>query len=769
MHLKILAFFIGILSCQLLTALPTLHWSWLIIPLLVLLRWLPRLQWILLAGIGFLWFSWQANLILSQALPNFAEEEVVIITGQISGLPYYDERRWQFKLKTITLEGEKYKTAYTGMVRLVWITDEPFMLHPGQQWQFRVKLNRRRGFLNPSLFDYSRWLFQQRIQATGYVLKTSQPIQLTQSNELSLDSWRFQLAEQLRQILADKPTQGLLMALAIGERQDISEAQWQLLRDTGIAHLMAISGLHIGLVAFLSFGISFWIWSSIKPAVLWIPAPRIAALSAVSMALLYAALAGFAIPTQRALIMVFVAVLGTLLARQIAPLHMLTWALLLVLLWDPLAVMSYGFWLSFGAVAILLFVFSGRRHKGHFKLSLLNWLRSFSQAQIALILGLLPFSLYFFGYVPVNSFLANLLAIPTVSFIVVPLTLLGVLSLNLSTTLAVYLLSWADFVLAIVLSAVQILADFEWAVWRPPKPPLWTVMIAWVGVFIVLLPRGFAGRWLGIIWLLPLFFVPLATPRMGEVWLTVLDVGQGLAVVIRTQHHTLLYDTGVRSRSGFDTGKRVVVPYLQAQGIDELDTLLVSHDDIDHIGGAASVLEAIKVKQILTSAPQAFAQFPQVTRCEIGQTWQWEGVSFKILHPPQPYIVSDNDLSCVLQIQTGEVSVLLTGDITARSEYRLAEVFGTELRSTLLLVPHHGSRTSSSELFLDLVHPKIALLSAGYKNRFGLPRSEVIARYQARQILVYNTAQAGAISVYLSPTQIEAIDLTREKFRRFWH
>jgi competence protein ComEC len=779
MRLGTLAFLFGILLCQTLPSLPDVRWASLLFPFIVLAWKLPRYRLIFLFATGFLWTIWRANAILAQKLPKDIEGQDITITGEILNLPQKTQYGWRFNFIPIPFQ----KWQNPGNLRLSWYGEPPEPLRPGQQWQLTVRLKRARGMMNQGGFDYQGWLFQQRLQATGYVRPKSNTRLLSEPSPFHIDNLRYRLAQAIQKSISEYLSASMIKALALGIKHDLSKEQMTTLQQTGTAHLMAISGLHIGFVAWLSFLIGRWFWCYMGKVTLWLPAPRFAALFSLSAAFCYALLAGFSLCTQRAFIMIAVAISGIVLARHVAISHILALALLAVLLWDPLSVMSAGFWLSFGAVAVIVYFSSGRR------VSKDSWLSqkvlATGKAHCAAILGLFPMILVIFGYISFNSLLANAIAIPWVSFVIVPLTLLGIAIISFLPTVGSALLQVAAYALDTLWVFMTWIENLEWSVLQWTFPPFWTILVAMVGVIILLLPSDFPGRWLGIFWLLPIFFVPFPHPNSGEVWLDVLDVGQGLAAVVRTQNYTLVYDTGPKFSDKFDTGKAVVIPFLRAQGRLQIDKLLISHGDNDHIGGTQSILETLSVDEVLTSATQDIKkilevseiknEFPKheirVISCQTGQYWHWDGVTFQILHPAANYFTTHrNDKSCVLKISTKQHSILLTGDIEKDVEYRLIRQFPKNaLQADILIAPHHGSGTSSTEDFLNAVQPKIALFSAGYRNRFQLPKTEVVQRYHRRQIQTWNTAQTGAISFRLSADGISKPRLAREAMRRYWH
>jgi len=767
MRLATLAFLLGILFCQTLKFLPDIRWTVLIFPLIILVWLFPRFRLLFFLLLGFLWTVWRADIILAQKLPKEIEGQSITITGTIIGLPrqvQYQHNSCGWRFNFAPLPSEKWPNP--GHLRLLWLSEQS--LRPGQQWQLTVRLKRAHGMLNQGVFDYSKWLFKNGILTTGRVQDNGSL--LSQPLGFNIDNWRYRLAKAIRHSLGELPSTGILIALAVGERQWVSQEQRTVLVRTGTVHLIAISGLHIGLIALFAMAFFWVVRRGLRfypsKAMYWLPAPQFAALLSLLAAFYYALMAGFSLPTQRAFIMVAVAVSGIMFARQVAVSHLLALALLFVLLWNPLSVLSAGFWLTFGAVAAILY--ASKRDRG---LSPLNkWGVGTFRMQWAVTLGLFPIVLAIFGYIPLTSFLANIVAIAWVSFVIAPLTLLGTALILVLPTLGSTLLQFA----ASVFDALWVFIDWlaKWGVWQQHTPPLWTVFTAMVGVAILLLPRGFPARWLGILWILPIFFIPPAHPQRGEVWFTLLDVGQGLAAVIRTENYVLVYDTGPKFCSGFNTGSAIVVPFLRAKGLQQIDKLLISHADNDHIGGAQSVLENLEVDQVLSSAPQKIKEIlsadSKILSCQTGQHWQWDGVDFQILHPPANYVAKKrNDRSCVLKVSSAGGTLLLTGDIEKTSEYYLVSHHRSDLAADILVVPHHGSQTSSTVSFIDAVNPSIALFSTGYLNRFGHPKKEIVQRYRRRNISVWDTVSAGAISFRLSAAGISVP--SREEMRRYWH
>lgn len=762
MYSGTIAFLLGVVALQRLSELPNPYWAVLLIGLLPLAWFCPRLRIPAMAASGFLWAALYGSFILAPGLDLALEGKDVTLEGRVASLPQDVEKgtRFEFDIARMTTNGAD--TPHPGRVRLTWYRSAP-ILKAGETWRLRVRLKRPRGFLNPGGLDYEGWLFQHNIRATGYVRDDPENRRIAPTGPLDLDGVRQKLGDAIGLAAKESTNAGILMALAIGESRRIDDHQWDLLTGTGTNHLVAISGLHIALVAGMAFFIvrRTWVWTG-RAALRW-PAPKAAALTAIMAAITYAALAGFAIPTQRALIMVMTAMSGLVLGRSLVPGRTLVQALLLVLLFDPTAVLSAGFWLSFGAVAVILLSMSGRIAPGGiwWKWGRLQWLIS---------LGLIPPLLLFFQRVSLVSPLANLVAIPWVSFVVTPLTLLGTALILIVPRLGQWILQLADLATALLWPVLEWFARLPHAQWVQHAPVPWALIAAGFGIFLLLMPRGFPARWLGAVFVLPVFLVQPPRPAPGSVIFTLLDVGQGLAAVVRTQNHVLVYDTGPRF-STLDTGEAVVIPYLREIGVHRVDTLVISHPDNDHGGGAASLFEQVPVNQVVTSVPHAFSAAPVKPRtCDEGQTWNWDGVEFRMLHPPSGDVYRGNDRACVLRIATRGFRLLLTGDIEAQAERRLVQEHAEELAAQVLVVPHHGSKSSSTEAFVQAVRPRYALVSAGYRNPFRFPHPEVLNRYQSVDAHILNTARSGAITFRVDPVHgVIPPERYRETARRYWH
>lgn len=751
-------------------ALPSLEWAWWLLPTLALaLRW-PRVAIPLLFFLsGVLWVSFRAGLVLEQTLPKNVEGQDLVVIGRIADLPAPAERGIRFRFDIEQAHHNGHRVHVPARVQLHWYGGAP-ALQVGDQWEFTVRLRQPHGFQNPGGFDREGHLFQQRVRATGYVrekeaqrLRAPLPVLLAEGwfPGYRLDRFRQQLSLRLRALLPEHPFAAMVVAFANGDDDTIPDSQWEVLNRTGTSHLIAISGMNIGLVAGLMFFLLRWLWAWPARTVLWVPAPRVAAVGALLAALGYAALAGFAIPTLRAVAMLTVALCGVLFGASYAPSVLLAAALLVVLILDPLSVMAAGFWLSFAAVAVILFLVSGGRLTP-WKDRIVGW----GRLQFAIALALLPILLYLFQQASLSGPLANLIAIPVVELVTIPATLLGAaLSFLLPPEWASWPLWVAAQSLALLWPVLTALSELPGVVWAQPAPPLWAVAAAMVGTALLFAPRGFPARGLGLLWLLPMFLVRPVGPGKGEAWVTLLDVGQGLSVVVRTQSHSLVFDAGPRLGSRFDTGRAVVVPFLRHAGLAHLDLLMVSHGDNDHIGGAQSVLSAVSTAQVLSGAP---GRLPNSQACLAGQRWEWDGVQFTVLHPAAESTLKGNNASCVLRVETQHGRVLLPADIARQAERLLVRERPTQLAAEVLVAPHHGSKSSSTESFLEAVHPQLVLLPVGYQNRFKHPHPLVVERYRQRQVAMADSASSGAIEVRFAAGGY-SVERYRDTHRRYWH
>ena len=738
MRIGIVALAAGLLTVRFLPALPPF---WLLGALVAAaLLFLPWRSYPLgLFLLGFAWACTSAQWALDDRLATELDGRTLWLQGRVVGLPEAGEGVVRFQLE----RASSRRAELPARLRLTWYGGPA--LHAGETWRLAVRVKRPHGLVNPQAFDYEAWLLAQRIGATGTVKSGALVRPAT-----GLGAWR----DSLRQRVLATPAQGregALAALVLGDGSGLSRADWQLLQNTGTVHLMVISGQHIGLLAGLLYGLVAGLarlgcWPRAWP---WLPW---ACVLAFAGALGYSLLAGFAVPLQRACVMVGLVLLWRWRFRHLGVWLPLLLALVAVLLLEPLASLQAGFWLSFGAVALLLLLFSGR-------LGAWSWWRTWLRAQWAMAIGLLPLLLALGLPVSASGPLANLLAVPVVGLLVVPLALLGTLLLPLPW-LGGGLLWLAGGLLDLLFGLLGQMALWLPA-WLPSTLPLWAWSLVMLGALLLLLPAGIPMRSLGGLLLLPLLFSPQQRPVHGqaEVWL--LDVGQGLAVLLRTQQHELLYDAGPRF-GDFDTGERVVLPSLRALDVRGLDLLLLSHADNDHSGGAPAIQRGLPVQRVLSGEPDSLPLELRAQACVSGERWEWDGVRFSTW---QWAAARDgNQASCVLRVEANGERLLLTGDIDSRAERALLDS-DLDLRAEWLLAPHHGSRGSSSQAFLQRVAPQAALISRGQHNGFGHPHAEVVARYRALAAQLYDTVQQGALRIRLGA--FEQAQGLRDR-ARFW-
>ena len=725
----------------------------------------PALLIVAAASLGFAWAAALAQLRLADELPAALEGRDMELTGVVAGLPQALERGVRFEFDV-----EQAVAGVPPRISLAWYRgrddadDEASPVVPvraGERWRFTVRLKRPHGNLNPHGFDYEAWLFERGIRATGYVRPASAARIEAQvwRPGYAVEMLRETIRDRFRAVLPDAPYAGILIALAVGDQHAIDPGLWHRFSRTGITHLMSISGLHVTMLAGLAYALVNWLWRRSANLPLRLPAQHAAAMGGFLAAFLYCLLAGFAVPAQRTLYMLAVVVAARLSAREISGSRVLSLALLLVLLLDPWAVLAAGFWLSFGAVALLFHIGSGR-------LGPVHWLLEWGRAQWAVTLGMLPALLALFQQFSLVSPLANALAIPLVSLVVTPLALLG------SLPLLDPLLFLAHAVTAWMMIFIDWLAALPLASWLQAAPPVWAVMLALAGGLWLLLPRGFPSRWLGVLAFLPLLTELPPRPATGTAAITVLDVGQGLAIHVQTAGHDLLFDAGPAFSADADSGNRIIAPYLRAMGVRRLDAMVISHADKDHEGGAASVLAALPVALLKTSLSFEHALSAQPVPhevCRDGDTWDWDGVRFEMLHPgAAPLSRKTNDLSCVLRVTAGGKAMLLTSDIEAVSEAALLDRHRDRLSATVMTAPHHGSKTSSTSGFIDAVAARDVIFPVGYRNRFGHPKEEVVERFRQSRARLHRTDADGAVGVRLSAADI-GFRHERAERRRYWH
>ena len=736
MRTGMIALALGLLALRFLPVLPPV-WFWLLLPVAALMMLPFRTYPLAFFLFGFSWACANAQWALDDRLPANLDGETRWVEGRVVGLPQNGEAVVRFQLA----DAHSRRETVPPLLRLAWYGGPP--VNSGEQWRLAVKLKRPAGLLNPHAFDYDAWLLAQRIGATGTV---KDGVRLQEARW----AWRDGIRQRLQAVDAQGRT-GALTALVLGDGAGLSREDWQVLQDTGTVHLLVISGQHIGLLAGLVYlliaGLArYGLWPGRLP---WLPW---ACGLAFAAALGYGLLAGFDVPVRRACVMIGLVLLWRLRFRHLGAWWPLLLALNAVLLLDPLASLQQGFWLSFAAVAVLIFIFGGR-------LGPWRWWQSWTRAQWLIAIGLGPILLVLGLPISLSGPLVNLLAVPWISLVVLPPALLGTLLLPIPFV-GEGLLWVAGGLIDLLFRGLALMAG-RFPAWMPAAVPLWIGGLGALGALLLLMPRGVPLRPLGWPLLLLLVFPPrqLLPEGTAEIWQ--LDVGQGLAILVRTRHHTLLYDAGPRFGDN-DLGERVVLPTLRKLGVSGLDLMLISHAHADHAGGAQAVAKGLPVRRVLSGEPLELPTELQAEACESGRQWTWDGVQFALWQWAAAR--ESNPKSCVLQIEANGERLLLTGDIDTAAERALLDS-PLAVTTDWLQSPHHGSRSSSSPALLAALQPAAALISRGQGNAFGHPHPTVLARYRQRGMAIHDSAEQGAIRLQLG--QFKPAWTMRQE-RRFW-
>ncbi len=735
---------------------------------------------VLVAALGFAWAQLCAWHRLQTQLPAACEQQVITVQGVIVSVPERDARGQHVDFAVqrsfqqdcpmpARVRLHLYNQSYRG--ESAKASSVLPQLHAGERWQWSVRLKRPHATRNPHGFDYAAWSLSNQIGAGGSIVSKARMHRLKTlvwQPAALIAYWRETVGQRIENVLGSTPQSAVLRALVIGDDSRIARADWQMFVDSGINHLVSISGLHITMLASLGYLLTGWIWRLRPRLALQIPSRLAAGAGGALVAIAYAALAGFSIPTERTLLMLLTIILMLSLKQRLPFSWVLSVAVWVVLVLDPWAVMAPGFWLSFGAVAILALALGGRLRPA-------RWWQSAWQTQWVITLAFVPVLILLFNQLSMISPLANGFAIPLVSLAIVPLAIAGaILPLDFLLQLAATLWEWC-------VHGLHWLRQLPGAVWYLPTPPVWAWLSAMSGMLVWLLPRGWPLRWAGLILWLPLFIPAQPKLQPGQMRVTVLDVGQGLSVLVQTAHHNLLYDAGPAYNEESDAGQRIVLPYLRHLGIRYLDKVIISHDDNDHSGGMASVVAGVPVGSLLSSlTPEAdfFRQLqtlPQLSNfprypCYQGQHWQWDKLTFQVLSPaklPDAHL-KDNDKSCVIKVTSAHGSLLLTGDIEREAERRLLESATDQLSSTVITMPHHGSKTSSTIGFVTAVQPKIAIATVGYLNRFGHPKAEVLSRYQSQGTQILRSDLDGAILIDFTSGSAPEVRRWRKIEPHYW-
>ncbi|MBK1688085.1 DNA internalization-related competence protein ComEC/Rec2 [Rubrivivax gelatinosus] len=727
------------------------------------------------AALAFAASDWRAARRLDQGLaPELAGAELVL-TAVVVRLPAVHAGGVRFVVETeraTTPDGRP--VTLPPRIVLGWYADgdaRPPVPAVGERWRWGVRLKPPHGAFNPHGWDAELAWFVQGIGATGSVRSAPAPLRLAVDTAAPLERWRQRVRDAVFRQVGDPAAAGVLAALAIGDQAAIDREDWEVFRLTGVAHLMSISGLHVTMFAWLAGAAIGRLWRRSGRGLLWLPAPQAARWGGLACATAYALAAGWGVPAQRTVgMLATVVVLRSVGRRWPLPAVLLAAALAVVLI-DPWALLQPGFWLSFVAVALLAMSGPAPAARPALADEPRPWRRRWTalreaargglRTQAVASVGLAPLSMLFFQQVSGVGFVANLLAIPLVTLVVTPLALAGVLLPPLWSLAAglLDLLRWG----------LATMAAWPWASWTAAAAPPWAVAAGLLGGLLAVLPLPWRLRWLAVPLMLPLLAPPVPRPAEGRFELVAADVGQGSALLLRTARHLLVFDAGPRWGPEADAGSRVLLPLLRARGERRIDLLMLSHRDTDHVGGAAALLAALPVGELVGSLPDGHPLLGAVPhrRCRAGERWRWDGVEFELLHPPAGMVIADaasNATSCVLRVRGSLASVLLPGDLPAAQELALV-ASGAPLAADVLVVPHHGSRSSSSEAFVAAVAPRFAVVQAGYRNRFGHPAPEVSARFAARGIPLLRSDACGAWT--LSADGLGSCE--RERSPRYWH
>lgn len=767
----------------------------------------------LLFILGVAWNAQYAHNRLLNVLAVDLEGKEFTLEGRVAALPQSNPASAKFAFNVeYAAHGKDVLSSFPNRIYLSWQPawrnpqDIPEII-PGQRWSFKAKLKRPYGSLNPYTFDFERWAFHQDFGASGSIrsgkLLLDRDIGWMEF-ELRMELARWHLRNKIHSMLpSDARYVGVLVALVMGDQNSIDQEDWQVFNATGIGHLISISGLHVTMLAGVGACLAAFIWRrGTWPLIA--PVSKVAALSGFLTAFIYAWLAGFQIPAQRTMYMVGVVAFALWTGRNPRSFDIWWWALAFVLLIDPMAPYTPGFWLSFGAVAAILYgmgdssgllgIPTGKELEMHWKQRIWQALREAGRVQALVTIALLPFTLYWFYQVSVVSPLANAFAIPLVSYVVTPLAIIGAL---LPAFLGKWLMLPAHAAMEYLAMILDWMASWDWSVLWSRQPEWWLMGASGVGIIYAIRPGEIQKTWylrgLALCFSIPLL-ISLSSLfdrshlAPGEFRANVLDIGQGTAVLIETANRSLLYDTGPIQGKKDDAGQRIILPYLRGRGIDRIDRMVISHSDSDHIGGATSLLKHIRFDLMMASLPKMNPLIQNLQSrkipalpCRFGQSWIWDGVEFLIWHPheealfEEQYPSKPNEMSCVLEVRNQKSSLWLTGDVEKQGEAEITQRLDSAMlriigdRKIIFMAPHHGSKTSSSIDLLKKLEPDQAFAQNGYRNRYGHPHSDVTARYANLGIPFYQTPKTGAQIWLFKNNKNPSTQFFRHDVKRLWH
>jgi competence protein ComEC len=719
-----------------------------------------RWRWLWLFAASMLWTALQIQWQLQQRLPDEWNNKRLTLFGEVLTIPKLSSGNASFLFRpdaTIT-----HAQNAPGLIKLYW-RNAPLELSAGQTWKLRVKVKQPHGYQNPGGFDYERWMFVKGIDATGYVVDFDGNRLIAEAS-WSVNNWRQQINRHIASLCIDCRNLGLMQALATGFRGNIDPAQRKLIQQTGTAHLIAISGLHIGVIAGVFFLLGRLLWCCCFYR--WTLNRReFALLFSWLAAVCYALLAGFDLPAQRALIMLTTVFAALWLRNPVNLFNSVALAMSLILIISPLSVLSVSFWLSFSAMLVIMFglTFMPKWNSRVARLVVMQLLFSLLFA---------PLSLIIFGQLQLSSLLANLIAVPVVSFLIVPVDFLLTGLWWLPKNWLEFLYSGLDGLLDLLLLYLQWLQEVGLQARAMDYLNGWQLLAILILIILLLLPRGMFARHYAVFMLSLLIAWPEITAPQPVFKLAVLDVGMGLSVVVQTSQHSLVYDVGPGNRRGWSLGQWVLIPYLHRQGITSIDRMVISHVDQDHMGGLYAIYPQLDYGLLSSGTPQQLLQkipqLPAPVNCHRLPDWWWDGVHFSFLTSYPDMAQDDNNRSCVLKIDTPQMTILLPGDIEVKQEQKLVDRYGDGLAADILVAPHHGSLTSSSDAFVHSVHPRHVVFTSGFLNRWGFPKAENVKKYRQEGSRLYNTATDGAILLDCSSNGCE-IHRYRRLHPRLWY
>ena len=721
-----------------------------------------RVRWFAFPLFGFALFMQAGNGIIDARLDaRFAGDSMLSVV-RILDFPKMSGKTASFLIEPVD------DNRLPGRSRVSWF-DAPEIPELGEVWELELRLRRPGGNMNPGGFNSDNWMFREKIAASGYVVAGQRNRRVAAGDLSIVDDFKVSYINHVR--LHEEKAAPIIAAIGVGTRHLISSEQWARFSLTGTSHLLAISGLHIGLAAAAAFAVLFVVLGICR-----VPGNFLvsATVGAAGFAAAYAAISGFAVPSQRATVMLVLAALAFFSRRQLVPGRIVAQVAVLVFVVDPVAIMKPGFSLSFGAVTLLLYF--GRclppsRNGPRFLAKSWFAVRQLFSIQIVLLFGLMPLTVLIFERIALTAPLANMVVVPIFSLLTVPMTLLSLVMHPVSVAASSVILKLCAASVDIIESYINRLASLGIADISVAGVDQYggTIALAVVLPIVwVVLPKGWPGRWVAVLAVVALIsYRPSGSPQQCFDTLD-LDVGQGLSVVVQTKHQLLMFDSGPSYRSGGSAVERLVLPFLRYRGIKTIDWLVVSHSDNDHAGGVPALLDNMKISAIYAGEALP-VQHQAVRDCRAGHGWQADGVDFQFIYPPVDSLATGNDASCVLAIGVGDYSLLLTGDIEARAEEQV--LASPDLSSAaVVLIPHHGSLTSSSPLLVNRLRPRLAIASAGYSNRWGFPKDRVRKRWEGSGAIVLDTASSGAISFRLcAGTGLHQLRTEREWQRRFWH